>query len=109
MIIIPRERTQTPSEKTDTEAKERYDDEPRREAFRAGSRWERGEDGGPAPNPFAIALGLWVLANASMFFLPGVMEGCHGNLLARCGTTTKWTYVFPGTRVGQYFGDWMSK
>lgn len=75
MIIVPtpvhttRERTQTPAEKADTEAKNRYDDEPRREAFRVGARWERGEDDERWPFGFFGTVAGILLTINILFFL----------------------------------------
>ncbi len=102
--------SKSPAEKANTEAIKRYDDSPRREAFCAGARWERGEDDAPFPfNVWQILIGLWLIINMFLFLIPGMAEGCRSNILAPCGTVTKWTYVFPGIRAGQYFMDWMSQ
>ncbi len=110
-IIIPQHPNESDSEKANKEAINRYDDEPRREAFRSGARWERGDDSSDITrgDVLGFILVIWVIVQVVLFFIPGSLEGCNGYMIPKCSSSSKWVYVFPGMRAGQYFGDWMSK
>lgn len=114
MIIIPQpysvEREPTEAEKTDIESKKRYDDEPRREAFRAGARWERGEES-DEPSFWCIVVGIFLLVNLVAFGGGALSDRpceTYGGV-TRCSPNGKWKYVFPGYTAGAYFQEWMKQ
>lgn len=117
MIITPTpmftstERSLSPAEEADKEAKERFDDEESREIFREGARFGRGEDDAEFPFTFAqTVIGIWVLINMITFGI-GLFHGCdnHWHSEDPCTKTSKWTYVFPGYAAAAPIGEWMSK
>jgi len=110
-IITTHERSLSPAEEADKEAKERFDDEESREIFREGARFERGEDDAEWPLNFAqTLLAIWVLINLCTF-IAGLIHGCDSRFYRddHCTNNSKWTYVFPGYAAAAPIGEWMSK
>lgn len=117
VVIIPRERTPTPAEAADIEAKERFDDEASREIFRAGARWERGEDSAEWPfSFFQTLLFLVILVQVIAFFCGMVASDCRLSRNWRgtpqyenCEFRSKWNYIFPAYIAGGYASDFMRR